>query len=103
MNTATTTTTSCRVRIVNHIDGRTTVVESSRDRSQVFLDLAKMVKTVNRRRDETLKASLHLLPDIIILHWHCPHVEEGLAREIMEVVSPLQDCERMILEGGQRP
>jgi hypothetical protein len=103
MTTATTTATTCRVRIVNHIDGRTTIIESSRDRCQVFLDLAKMVKTVNRRRDETLKASLHLLLDLIVLHWHCPHVEVDLACEIMRIVSPLHDCERLILEGGQRP
>lgn len=96
----------CRVLIGNHLNETATIVESSREPLAIFCDLAKMVKAVNRRRDETLRASVHVRlsnPNSILLQWHCPHVEDGLAREIMRIVEPVQDCERLIREGGQRP
>jgi hypothetical protein len=93
----------CRVRIVNDIDGHTTVVESPRDRSMVVFDLMKMVKAVNRRRDETVKASLHLLPDWIVLHWHCPWiVANDLAADLLEVAKPVHEVESLIVKGGQQ-
>jgi len=82
--TSCTTATRCRVRIVNHITDSITVVESPRDRSMVVFDLMKMVKATNRRRDEVLKVSLHLLPELIVLHFHCPNYDDGLAKAVLE-------------------
>ncbi len=96
-----TTPACCRVKIVNHITGNTTVVESPRDRSMVVFDLMRMVRTVNRRRDDTVKASLHLLPDLIVLHWHCPWiVANDLAADLLEISKPVHEVERVIWGGG---
>ena len=101
--TTCTTPTCCRVRIVNDIQGFTNEVKSPRDRSMVVFDLMKMVKAVNRRRDDTVKASLHLLPDLIVLHWHCPwHFGDVLAAELLEVGRPMYEVERLIVKGGQQ-
>jgi hypothetical protein len=98
-----TTPTCCRVRIVNHISDSVTVVESPRDRSMVVFDLMKMVKAVNRRRDETVRASLHLLPDMIVLHWHCPSIyADALAADLLEISKPIHEVERVIWGGGQQ-
>jgi hypothetical protein len=93
-------TPTCRVRIVNDISGGTAIVESTRDRSMVVFDLMRMVKAVNRRRDEVLKVALHLLPDLIVLHFHCPHSDDGLAKAVLEAARPLHEVERLIIMGG---
>jgi len=93
----------CRVRIVNDVSGQTTIVETQRDRCAVYFDLAKMVRQVNRRRDETLRASLHLLQDVIVLHWHhpCPW-GNGMAAELLEIAEPLHRVEAIIWgKGGE--
>ena len=101
--TTCTAPTRCQVRVINDIQGNTTVVESPRDRSMVVFDLMKMVKTVNRRRDTTVKASLHLTADSIILHWHCPwHFGVALAAELLEVGKPVYEVESLIVRGGQQ-
>lgn len=98
-----TTTTHCRVRIVNDIQGRTTEVESQRDRSMVLFDLMQAVRAVNRRRDTTVKASLHLRSDLIVLHWHCPwHFGTAIAAELLEVAKPVYEVESLIVKGGQQ-
>ena len=97
------TPTCCRVRIVNDISDSVTVIESPRDRSMVIFDLAKMVKAVNRRRDTTVKASLHLTADLILLHWHCPwHFGGALAAELLEISRPIHEAETLIVKGGQQ-
>jgi hypothetical protein len=103
--TCCTTATRCRVRIVNDIDDRTSVVESPRDRSLVIFDLMRMVKVTNRRRDEVLKVSLHLLPDLIVLHFHCPNYNDDLAKAVLEAARPLHEVEKLlwiIWKGGQQ-
>lgn len=99
--TTCTTPTRCRVRIVNDINNSVTIVESPRDKGVVIFDLMKMVKVVNRRRDETVRASLHLLPDLIVLHWHCPWIiANSLAAEFLEISKPVYEVERVIWGGG---
>lgn len=96
-------TVRTRVQIVNHITDSTTTVESPRDRSVVLFDLMKAVKAVNRRRDTTLRASLHLQRDLIVLHWHCPWCfGDALAAEILEVGRPVYEVESLIVKGGQQ-
>ena len=98
-----TTPACCRVRIVNHISDSVTIVESPRDRSVVLFDLMKMAKVVNRRRDTTVKVSLHLTADLIVLHWHCPwHFGGALAAELLEVAQPVYEVEALIVKGGQQ-
>jgi hypothetical protein len=98
----TATNTRCRVRIVNHIDGHTAVVESPRDRSLVLFDLARLIRTVNRRRDETVKGALCFTPEMITLHWHCPWcLRDDLAKAILEVSEPLHQAEKLLWKGAQ--
>lgn len=91
----------CRVRIVNDITDRTTIIESPRDRFTVVLDLIRLVRSVNRRRAELLRASLHLTDDLIVLHWHCPCAGE-LAKDIIDLAEPLQRVEKLIWQGGKK-
>jgi hypothetical protein len=92
---------NCRVRIVNDVNGQTTIVETQRDRCAVYFDLAKMVRQVNRRRDNMLRASLHLLQDTIVLHWHNPWIAgAGLAAELLEIAEPLHRVEAIIWGKG---
>jgi hypothetical protein len=96
------TTSICRVRIVNHITGRTVVVESPRDPAMVWLDLVRLVRYINRRRDETLRASVHLLQDLIVLNWHTPNYwADDIVRATLEITQPLYDAEKLICEGVQ--
>jgi len=98
---STPTVNRCRVRIVDDIQNRITVVESPRDRSLVYLDLAKLVHRVNRRRDETLRVSIHLLADIIILHWHSPRwYGDEFSKAILEAAQPFHEVEKLIWKGG---
>lgn len=94
-----TTTTHCRVRIVNDITGHTAIVETPRNRSLVIFDLMSMVRKVNRRRDDCVKASLHLLPDLIILHWFCPNHDDDLAKAVLESAEPVREVEKLIWGG----
>jgi hypothetical protein len=95
--------TGCRVHIVNHITGRTTDIETSRLPLLVWRDLAKLVRYVNRRRDKTLRASLHFLQDSVVLHWHTPEYwADELAKNLLEVSQPLYDAEKLILEGSKK-
>ena len=93
----------CRVRIVNDLNGRATVVESRRERAAVYWDLAKLIRQVNRRRDDTVRASLHLLENLVILHWHCPWIfARKYAAELLEIVEPLRQVEAIIWPHAER-
>ena len=95
----------CRVRIVNDITGRVTIVESPRRRSHVFIDIAKLVKNVNRCRDldDVVKVSLHLTEELIVLHFHCPGCDDELAMAVVDAVPELVGkVERLIWEGGYK-
>jgi hypothetical protein len=98
----TSTITLCRVRIVNDITGRIAIIETQRDRASVYFDLARMVRQVNRRRDETVRASLHLAESQITLHWHSPcWYGDEFSKAILEAASPVHDVAGVIL-GGQK-
>lgn len=99
--TGCTTATRCLVRVVNDIQDTTMVVESPRDRAAIILDLLKLTRRVNRRRDNALRVSLHLTADLIVLHWHSPcwH-NDDFSKAILEVARPLYEAERLIQEGG---
>lgn len=93
----------CRVRIVDDITGRMTTVESPRDRADVWFDLARVVRKVNRRRDETLRASLHMLPGIIVLHWHAPSWwGNDFSEAILDAARPMYEAEKLIWKGGSQ-
>ncbi len=96
-----TTSKPCRVRIVDDIQGKTVDVESPRDRSLVWFDLVKLVRHVNHRRDDALRACVHLQRDIIILRWYCPWVfATECAAQMMELAKPLHEVEKLIVKGG---
>jgi len=99
--TATLPDVRARVRIVNDITGKTVTLESTRDRSLVVFDLMRTVTQLNRLRNEVLKASLHLLPDLIVIHYHCPETDDGLATAILELTEPMRRIESLIWKGGQ--
>jgi hypothetical protein len=99
---ATTPLPRCRVKIVDDIRGRETIVESPRDRSQVFLDLVAIVRRVNRRQESRafIAGSIHLLPDAIVLHWHCLQpFGSSIAAETLALAEPLHMIERVIWGG----
>ena len=94
-----------RVRIVNHITGNTKTVETLRDAYAVAVDLMRLAKKVNRRRDRTVKASVQLLPDLIVLQWHCPCFESfagELAKELIDTAEPIHEADDFIWKGGHR-
>lgn len=62
--------TCCRVRIVNHVTNQNDVVEFSRDQALVWLDVVRLVRRVNRRRADGFRASAHLTPSMIAIHFH---------------------------------
>jgi hypothetical protein len=48
-----------------------------------------------------VKASLHLLQDSIVLHWHCPsYYGDELAAAVLEAAAPIHEVERLIWKGG---
>ena len=88
---------SCRVRLVNDVTDSTTTVETQRDRCEVFLGLAQIVRHVNRRKDETIKASLHMTPDLVILHWHCQlYWGKSFAAATRDIGEPIRRAEAII-------
>ena len=95
-----TATAPCRVRIINHITDRTTVVESPRDQAAVWLDLVRLVRQTNRRRNEELRASVHLLADgMLSLHWHTPNYwADDIVKNLLDVTRPLYEAEQLIRE-----
>lgn len=62
----------CRVRIVNHVTDHASIIEFSRDQALVWFDLVRLVRCMNRRCDNGYRASVHLTPDLIVLHCHWP-------------------------------
>ena len=89
----------CRVKIVNHFTDQTTVVESKRDAASVFLDLVSLVRAANRQRDDTLRGSVHLTEDLIILHWHTGAVTEIGVKfngELLAVGEPMRQVDRVL-------
>jgi len=89
------------VKIVNDITGHTTVVETQRDCVAVYFGLAKIMRRVNRRRDQTMKVSLHMLQDILVLHIHCPlWWGDSLAAESLKIAEPLREFEQIIWGKG---
>lgn len=93
----------CRVRIINDVTGQTATVESDRDRGDVLVDLMRLVRRVNRRRDETLRACLRIGHDLIVLHWHSPlFFGDEFAREAIEAVAPLHEVENILWTKGSQ-
>jgi hypothetical protein len=93
----------CRVRIVNYINGRVVVIESQRERMAVWLELSELIRRVNHRRDETLRACLQLLPDEIVLSWHTPsYYGNEIVAATFESVMPFFEAEKLILHGGNK-
>ncbi len=97
----TTTVSTCRVRIVDDIRGKTIDVDSQRDRADVWLDLVKLVHQVNRRRDDALRGCVHLRQDVIVLRWFCPwiHATE-CASQLFELAEPVHEAKKLIEKGG---
>jgi hypothetical protein len=90
-----------RVRIVNDITGHTTMVETQFARCVVYSGLIKVIRQVNRQPDQTLRMSLHLLEDIIIVHIHCPlWWGNDLAAASFEVFQPIRQIEQIIWGKG---
>lgn len=96
------TATCYRVRIINHITGEASTVETDRDRGDVLVDLMHLVRRVNRRRDETIRGCLRIGRDMIVLQWHCPWIlGNSLAADLLEVAKPVHEAETLIVEGPQ--
>ena len=91
-----------RLRICNHVTGKTMTAETARDRADVLVDLMHLVRRVNRRRDDTIKGCLRIGCDLIVLHWHCPYsYGNEFAREMLEVGAPIHEVEEILWKGGQ--
>jgi hypothetical protein len=80
-----TTPRVCRVRLVNHVTGFATVLESRREQYPLLFDLAQLVRCLNLSSVSLLKASLHLFPDSILLQLHTNRQLSDLAKQ-QEVV-----------------
>jgi len=80
-----------RLKIVDDIRQTTTILESPRDRSEVFYELGLLVRKVNANRRETMiRASLHLQRDLVVLRWSCPWIVGAtLAAELLRVAAPV--------------
>jgi hypothetical protein len=95
------TSTRCRVRVVNHVTNKVTVVESSRDSRKVVFDLGRIVRQMNCRRDQSFRASMHITLDEITLHFHCPlWWGTPFAAESLRVTDPIREIEHAIWEIG---
>ncbi len=83
--------TGCRIQIVNDVTDKVTWVETKRPFQQVYFDLARIVRRMNRRPDQTFWASLNLYDDHIVIHFHTPHYyAKPFAVESLAVAEPLR-------------
>jgi hypothetical protein len=105
--TKTTTPACSRIQVINHVTGSTTFLETRRDRSLVWFDLARLVRCVNCSCT-SVKASFHLSPDLIVLQLHCDGCRLSDRAKIKEVVEQVNQemlsCVKTLVywEGGQQ-
>jgi hypothetical protein len=88
-----------RVKIVDDLAGYATIAESRRERGDIYFALAKLVRNVNRGKEDALRASLHLMQDLITLHWHTPATSEFASRmnaELIAIGDPIREVERIL-------
>ena len=99
----TSTPTHCLVRIVDDIQGRTTVIETPRSLVDVWFDLSRLIYRVNDVEDDILRASLSMsiASRTIVMHWHSPCIyAANAAVDLLEICKPFHEVEKLILEGG---
>ena len=65
-----------RVKICDDIEGHAKIVETARERSDVYLDLVKLVHETNHTRKTEFRASLHLTEDLITIHFYTTCISE---------------------------
>jgi hypothetical protein len=89
-----------RVKVVDDLDGKTTIVESPRDRGAVYLDLVRLVHETNHRAKRTeFRASLHLTEELITVHFYTTAESEAGVKwnaELYAIGKPLHQIESVI-------
>ncbi len=88
-----------RVKVVDDLANHTTIVETKRERGDVFMDLVKIAREANRKREDALKMSVHLAADLIIVHYHTTTTSEVASKfnaEVIALGNPIRDVERIL-------
>ena len=86
-----------RVRITNGITGETTIVESRRAAQNVFLDLRRLARQVNARKDDMLRAAVGLSRGFVSISWWCPWITTtAVAAQTIDLVAPLHQVDQIL-------
>jgi hypothetical protein len=86
-----------RVKIVDEITAHTTIVESCRSRAEVYLDLCRLARQTNSRRDDMVRATVGLSPELITIRWFCPWlIAIEVAAEMLELAAPIHAVEQIL-------
>ena len=91
-----------RVKIVDDLRNQTTIVETPRERGDLFFDLVRIARAANRKKEE-VRMSVHLTEEFITVHWYSTAVTEHGSEMMAEVVAladPIRQVEAVVWNKG---